>query len=154
MRQLKFKYYFENIRYSGLYTQVFTLEEISNGYVKEFINDHVEYKEKHISQFSGLLDKQGVEIYEGDIISSLERYYCDRSNRDWVGIIKENNYGGLALTYEDDSYPDEFGELMEPVNDPQTASFLIQSCEVIGNIYENPDLLEFSTVSTIQRKKI
>jgi len=95
-----------------------------------------------ISQYTGLKDKNGVEIYEGDIISSPESYYFEKDDKDWVGVIEENNYGGLVLKFKDHLSPNPLGEMMEPVNDPQTASFLIQSCEVIGNIYENPDLLK------------
>lgn len=74
--------------------------------------------------FTGLLDKNGKEIYEGDITitndgSTGKIVWNEKLARfDW-----NNNYDSWPL--EDEKYP-------ESVN---------QTLEVIGNIYENPELL-------------
>jgi len=83
-------------------------------------------KHCEIMQFTGLLDKNGKEIYEGDIVEWKYLKTWHKNEVRWVG-------GGFVVTtsgFKDD------------LNEPQDLSLVsILSCEIIGNIYENPDLL-------------
>ncbi len=98
-------------------------------WAKEYQIEHVFTPDMEVwgvLQFTGLLDKNGKEIYEGDIIRTGKSGYLrvvewntDRFNARWIietqeAIHKEN---GLGM----------------PLN--------IELYEVIGNIYENPELL-------------
>ncbi len=82
-----------------------------------------------IMQYTGLKDKNGKEIYEGDIITTdLERYY----------LIVEYRNGAFMLNCndgEEDYYDIFFGTSEEPKK-------VYKYGEVIGNIYENPELLK------------
>lgn len=72
-------------------------------------------------QYTGLKDKNGQEIYEGDILT----IWIDNHKQKPKYIVEDMR----ELYHElerDDSY------------------YRIQKCEVIGNIYENPELLEES----------
>lgn len=79
-----------------------------------------------LMQFTGLTDKNGIEIYEGDIVHTTAEFdYHDHSKNRAVEFTKGQfilNGSQLSLA----------GELSQ------------YDCEAIGNIYENPELLEAS----------
>ena len=74
------------------------------------------YKDSVIMQFTGLKDKNGKEIYEGDIIR-LRGYGVNDSRKIQDIIFHE---GKFQSHLEND----------------------LIGCEVIGNIYENPELIK------------
>lgn len=78
-----------------------------------------------IGQYTGLHDKNGQEIYEGDIIS-------DGYEKCLVVWVKK--YAGFMLKLLEEK--NDFREWSNPFID------LGKEDEVIGNIYENPELLE------------
>ena len=77
-----------------------------------------------ILQYTGLKDKNGKDIYEDDIV---ERFGGKYSN----GIVEWDNYGlwRIICPEEEWSYGTDQREFSE-------------THEVIGNIYENPELLK------------
>jgi uncharacterized phage protein (TIGR01671 family) len=81
----------------------------------------------HLMQFTGLHDKNGKEIYEGDIVvlREAERTY----------IVKYHK-GCFKLFHTDPKLNDLVWGTIERVEE------LLWTIEIIGNIYENPDLIK------------
>lgn len=98
----------------------------------DFHDDFIEASTRNIElmQFTGLLDRNGREIYEGDIVRAATYQLPNGQQR--VDVLRVE-YRGSVL------HP--FHEII-PDNDYWMDAF--SAYEVIGNIYENPDLLEQS----------
>ncbi len=82
------------------------------------------HSEKLIMQFTGLKDKNGVEIYEGDVL--------------YFPYFGENSINNRIVEFEDGAFygtliRNQFGKMLSDLN---------TECEVIGNIHENPELLK------------
>jgi len=82
-------------------------------------------------QFTGLLDKNGVEIYEGDILS-LSR--CNPKEYK-VGFIE----GAFCLCFINGIWKNHYALDMNYIQQS-----LKKKSEVIGNIYQNPELVDNS----------
>jgi len=94
-----------------------------------FKQEGVEYHEYNyvIQLFTGLLDKNGKEIYEGDIL--LGRFVLDE--------VEDHIF--LSLT-EDEKETQSKTFVVNDIFYPYTNQ-IPEDLEVIGNIYENPNLL-------------
>jgi uncharacterized phage protein (TIGR01671 family) len=97
-----------------------------------------------LMQYTGIKDKNGKEIYEGDIVRRLETDWSSKPENDTrtleeylislsdIGAI-DFNYDRFCIAVKSKRYDDYYHLDMFPG--------LHGFIEVIGNIYENPELL-------------
>lgn len=76
-----------------------------------------------IGEYTGLKDKNGTPIFEGDIVKCNEFVY--------KVAYDDKRFASFVLIRKQDMFRHYFGEAMDA-----------SACEVIGNIYDNPDLLK------------
>ena len=117
--------------YGYYYTQIITHagnRKSRDHFMRTEQNIRYEVDPDTVGQYTGLKDKNGKEIYEGDVCNCRE-YEC------FFGKIKWSNDEAtflFCIVCDGGGYEEEW--LYEYAD----------ALEVIGNIYENPELLEVS----------
>ncbi|CAH9016470.1 putative ORF029 [Vibrio phage 120E34-1] len=110
------------IAFKGMQKEGEVTAAIEQGNIYMYDADDVE-----IMQFTGLTDKDGVDIYEGDIVKSD---YYEPEFRELAVI----GYDEFEMRF---CFNNQFGDL----NGEQDA-FKYGNLEVISNIHQNPELLK------------
>jgi uncharacterized phage protein (TIGR01671 family) len=119
----------------------------------------LDFKDLPVMQYTGLKDKNGKEIYEGDVLRFHYFYQSlganlggQESEHELTGIVKWQQYGyGLSAIkgehwrgytgYEDGEGSSDF-LLLAGMSE---SSIHEESFQILGNIYENADMLAKAT---------
>lgn len=123
----------------GSYVQQYGTHEIylPDGTDSEYGSDHYIVFPSTVGQYIGLTDNDGTKIFKGDILR------CTDTNLDytWTGVIKFGNPNGEY----------NWGWQIVPIGDVDVNTDILLwvetelpniKCEIIGNIHDNPELLE------------
>lgn len=89
-----------------------------------------------VGQYTGLKDKNGNDIWEGDIFKEDGSGIVRSVFRVPGGLALEDNPVSFGYDHRAPMYP------YSPIADSQNALWLAQCCEVIGNIHDTPELLK------------
>lgn len=121
--------------YNGSTNRMYKPKEVmvcnENIYIDdEDFDSWIQNNDLSLMQSTGLFDKNGVEIFEGDVVKHTES--------EMTAIIRMHPILGMGIEAE--------GEVAWADIDLEELADLKKECEkyyeVIGNIYENPELVE------------
>lgn len=132
MREIKFR---GKIKSDGLWEFGSLWIDKAKYYINGTDNNWWEVIPDTVGQYTGLKDKNGVEIYEGDIVNA--QYFGNL--REWEWLVVEQivfNDGAFMLKREFDDI-----EFYRPLM-KMFQGIKLLSLEVIGNIYESKELLD------------
>ena len=120
MKSLKWMCDVTNISFDSKFVDI-----CQQGDTERYTEMSVEFDEITLMQSTGLFDRNGKEIFEGDILDYKGRKALVR----WHG-----SYASFIYRFVD--------ELQNRKTEWKHLYLAYMKCEIIGNIYENPELLE------------
>ena len=120
MKSLKWMCDVTNISFDSKFVDI-----CQQGDTERYTEMSVEFDEVELMQSTGLRDKNGKEIFEGDILDYKGRKALVR----WHG-----SYASFIYRFVD--------ELQNRKTEWKPLYLAYMKCEIIGNIYENPEFLE------------
>ena len=120
MKSLKWMCDVTNISFDSKFVYI-----CQQGDTERYTEMSVEFDEITLMQSTGLFDRNGKEIFEGDILDYRGRKALVR----WHG-----SYASFIYRFVD--------ELQNRNTEWKPLYLAYMKCEIIGNIYENPELLE------------
>lgn len=138
MREIKFRAYFKTDK------RIYNVLALGNNGVilwddESEVDFECQFDDIELLEYTGLKDSNGVKIYEGDIVENLMKDPSGYEDFDgnWVQNIPDNDpsYFG-KIFFKDASFYIRYNGGFETLLD--------RDCivEVVGNIYENKELLD------------
>ena len=118
MKSLKWMCDVTNISFDSKFVDI-----CQQGDTERYTEMSVEFDEITLMQSTGLFDKNGKEIFEGDIVKMSKDVYSEPT---YYEVVRHR---GGAYRLESKQHGCELW-------------LRHTDCEVVGNIYENPELLE------------
>ena len=135
MRDIKFRFWDKHV---GKFTDFGAIHidgdimtrSATFGGLYDFVTDEME-ENIIIQQYTGLKDRSGTEIFEGDIVTCMKETWRDKKTYT-ADVRWQDNVSRFAFVIR---YDGDDGELFYDC-------LSVEDIKVIGNIYENSDLLK------------
>lgn len=134
MRKIKFRIFLDKMVYFGF-------KDIESGFLNTVLGkvciecDEIDHK---IMQYTSLEDKNGKEIYEGDLFY----YTCDSDNLQRLcKVIYCPDKMGFDVVQIYENREEILAAFVDGWECYETPKYL-RLIEIIGNIYENPELIK------------
>lgn len=145
MKSLKWMCDVTNISFDSKFVDI-----CQQGDIERYTEMSVEFDEIELMQSTGLKDKNGKEIFEGDVLKFNDEWaeYCHEGYVD--GSVEGINYaeverGEACFEFGKTKYSDSSLFILMEDEHLNFKDFIKNEdfeFEIIGNIYENPELLE------------
>ena len=123
MREIEFRIYNKKTKKMESVWSIDNARNLINDEQSYYFINSIHEKKSELMQYTSLKDKKGVEIYENDIVKTK------------IGVMDFV----LKVVFEN-------GKFMAVCDDDDLTAFdlftIADKCEVIGNIYENSELLK------------
>lgn len=142
MRELKFRAWideftnYDDVIVPAHMSDTFTFSDFDGDY---YIPEGCYLSDMHILQFTGLLDKNGKEIYEGDIVEYQNSFgeKVDSEGKKMIYGVRfiEGSFVAYQPSFEEDDIQLNLGNYLFAQDEKGVG------LEVIGNVFENPNLL-------------
>lgn len=126
-------FYQEDIDYIDINNEIAYINQDGGGY--DYLIDFV-YGDGKLMQYTGSKDIKGIEVYEGDIIP----FHLDSNVKGVVKFGEYTDWNCKRPTQHIGFYVDFTGE-HKRIN-RKDLGYWVEVSYVIGNIYDNPELLE------------
>lgn len=140
IREIKFEYGFESV--NGIIKKVYTLSEIPN--IKEKCDVWNVLPIVYVREFSNKTDKNGMELFEGDIVRILYTDWSSKSENDprtlEQYLIDIASIGEVVFndnSWEIKTYSKKYDDYNFSSIQPDKYGYI----EKIGTKHENPELL-------------
>ena len=112
----------------------------TNGFmwINELIDDETPANTRYLDevvlrQYTGLKDEKGIDVFEKDIVNIVE---LGKNILEYVSVVEYENSGYLVTEPNGTQVP------LDCFHNQENAVMPLFEIEVIGNAFENPDLLE------------
>ena len=92
-------------------------------------------EEYAVMQFTGLKDKNGKEIYEGDIVEFKEKHY----DKPYSFVV---SWDDISASFVCNDFKERYYRWLSSMTIDTHFSIKYEYKKIVGNIYENPELLK------------
>lgn len=124
-----------------VYVDLLNKESVLNAFIAIIHRCNVKINPDTVGQFTGLHDKNGKEIYEGDILRGDEYpFNCDGVDNYLAEVVWADNVCGFYRITHKKANSTVRG--ISHGNWSELDEEDIKSFEIIGNIHDNPELLK------------